>query len=116
MIFIILKAVRACVNTLIRGYALHSIYGWSMKLLGAVWSSITHLLISQDKVSKQTTDQDTGPKNDVKDKDQSDQPKPPPRRDHRPNAQLEETHSRYPILMQTLHSLQSQEQRPPAIV
>lgn len=116
MIFLILKAVRACVNTLIRGYALHSIYGWSMKLLGAVWSSITHLLISQDKASKQTTDQDTGPKHDVKDENQSDQPKPPPRRNHQPNAQLEETHSRYPILMQTLHSLQSQEQHPPTIV
>lgn len=27
------------------GYALHSIYGWSVYLIGAIWDSITNLLI-----------------------------------------------------------------------
>lgn len=44
-IFIIARVVKLIIDTAIHGYALHSIYGWSMHLLGAVWSSVTHLLI-----------------------------------------------------------------------
>ncbi|XP_025985770.2 uncharacterized protein LOC113002854 [Solenopsis invicta] len=44
-IFIIIRVVKLIIDTLIHGYALHSVYGWSMHLLGAVWSSVTHLLI-----------------------------------------------------------------------
>ncbi|KYN28505.1 hypothetical protein ALC57_02076, partial [Trachymyrmex cornetzi] len=33
------------IDTIIHGYALHSMYGWSMHLVGAVWSSVTHLLL-----------------------------------------------------------------------
>ncbi|XP_036148938.1 uncharacterized protein LOC118647682 [Monomorium pharaonis] len=44
-IFIIIRLIKLIVDTLIHGYALHSVYGWSMHLLGAVWSSVTHLLL-----------------------------------------------------------------------
>lgn len=43
--FIIIRLVKLIIDTLIHGYALHSVYGWSVHLLGAVWSSITHLLL-----------------------------------------------------------------------
>lgn len=38
-IFIIIRIIKLVIDTLIHGYALHSVYGWSMHLLGAVWSS-----------------------------------------------------------------------------
>lgn len=44
-IFLIARLVKLIVDSVIRGYAIHSIYGWSIHLIGAVWSSITHLLI-----------------------------------------------------------------------
>ncbi|KYN03414.1 hypothetical protein ALC62_05742 [Cyphomyrmex costatus] len=44
-IFIIIRLVKLIVDTIIHGYALHSVYGWSLHLLGAIWSSITHLLL-----------------------------------------------------------------------
>ncbi|XP_039315426.1 uncharacterized protein LOC120359992 [Solenopsis invicta] len=44
-IFIIARIVKLIIDTIIHDYALHSIYGWSMHLLGAIWSSVTHLLI-----------------------------------------------------------------------
>lgn len=44
-IFIIIRVVKLIIDTVIHGYALHSVYGWSMHLLGAVWSSVTHLLL-----------------------------------------------------------------------
>lgn len=44
-IFLIIKLVQLIIDTIIHGYALHSAYGWSLHLLGAIWSSITHLLL-----------------------------------------------------------------------
>lgn len=44
-IFVIARAIKLIIDTIIHGYALHSIYGWSIHLLGAVWSSVTNLLI-----------------------------------------------------------------------
>jgi len=43
-IFIIIRIIKLIIDILIR-YALHSVYGWNIHLLGAVWSSITHLLL-----------------------------------------------------------------------
>lgn len=43
-IFSILKSI---IDTCIHGYTLHSLYGWSFALVGAIWSSITHLLIAR---------------------------------------------------------------------
>lgn len=33
------------VDIVIQEYAIRSIYGWSIHLLGAIWSSVSHLLI-----------------------------------------------------------------------
>lgn len=44
-IFIIIRVAKLIIDTAIHGYALHSVYGWSVHLLGAVWSSVTHLLL-----------------------------------------------------------------------
>jgi len=44
-IILIVRIAKLIVDTIIHGYALHSVYGWSMHLLGAVWSSVTHLLL-----------------------------------------------------------------------
>jgi len=43
-IILIIRLAKLVVDTIIHGYALHSVYGWSMHLLGAVWNSVTHLL------------------------------------------------------------------------
>lgn len=44
-VIIIVRLAKLIVDTIIHGYALHSIYGWSLHLLGALWSSVTSLLL-----------------------------------------------------------------------
>ena len=44
-IFIIIRLIKIIFDTLIHGYALHAAYGCSLHLLGAIWSSFTHLLL-----------------------------------------------------------------------
>lgn len=44
-IFIIIRIIKIIVDTAIHGYALHTVYGCSLHLLEAIWSSLTHLLI-----------------------------------------------------------------------
>lgn len=44
-IFIVIRVAKLIIDTLIHGYALHSIYGWSIHLIGAIWSSVTYLLL-----------------------------------------------------------------------
>lgn len=44
-IFIIIRLIKIVFDTLIQGYALHAAYGCSIHLLGAIWSSFTHLLL-----------------------------------------------------------------------
>lgn len=44
-IILIARLVKLLVDTVIHGYALHTVYGWSIQLLGALWSSVTHLLL-----------------------------------------------------------------------
>lgn len=48
-IFIIIRSIKLIIDTIIHGYALHSIYGWSIHLIGAVWSSVTNLLLHLGK-------------------------------------------------------------------
>lgn len=48
-IFVIVRSIKLIIDTVIHGYALHSIYGWSIHLLGAVWSSVTNLLLHLGK-------------------------------------------------------------------
>lgn len=44
-IFLLIRLAKLIVDTAIHGYALHTVYGWSLHLLGALWSSVTHLLL-----------------------------------------------------------------------
>lgn len=44
-IILFVRLAKLVIDSIIRGYALHSVYGWSLNLLGAVWSSISHLLL-----------------------------------------------------------------------
>lgn len=44
-IFFILHIIKTVADTIIQGYALHSVYGCSIHLLGAIWGSITNLLL-----------------------------------------------------------------------
>lgn len=44
-IFVLLKICKLIVDTVVHGYTLHTVYGWSIQLIGALWDSITHLLL-----------------------------------------------------------------------
>lgn len=44
-IILIFRLAKLVIDTIIHGYALHSVYGWSLHLLGAIWTSITNLLL-----------------------------------------------------------------------
>lgn len=44
-IFIIIRVIKIVIDTAIHGYALHTVYGCGLHLLGAIWSSLTHLLL-----------------------------------------------------------------------
>lgn len=58
-IFLILRLLKLLVDTLIHDYALHTMYGWSIKLLGAIWSSVTHLLLHLGgRIEQQVTQKD----------------------------------------------------------
>ena len=41
-------------DIIINGYALHSVYGWSIHLLGALWDSVTNLLLHLGKPGTNT--------------------------------------------------------------
>lgn len=61
-VFIIIRVVKLVIDTIIHGYALHSVYGWSMHLLGAIWSSVTHLLLHLGRSPREErTDNDNKP-------------------------------------------------------
>lgn len=44
-IILLARLAKLIIDTIIHGYALHTVYGWSIHLLGAIWSSVTHLLL-----------------------------------------------------------------------
>lgn len=44
-IYFCIRTIKLIIDTLIHGYTLHTIYGWSLHLLGAFWDSVTNLLL-----------------------------------------------------------------------
>ena len=44
-IMLIVQFIKLLIDTVIRGYTLHRIYGWSIHLVGAIFASITALLV-----------------------------------------------------------------------
>ncbi|EZA47381.1 hypothetical protein X777_16275 [Ooceraea biroi] len=69
-------------DTVIHGYALHTIYGWSVHLLGALWDSVTNLIIhiankprTQTEAPEQEAEQ---PVSALQGKSSSSEPSSPP--------------------------------------
>ena len=44
-VFMIVRIVKLAIDTIIHGYALHTVYGCSLHLIGALWDSLTNLLL-----------------------------------------------------------------------
>lgn len=47
-IFTICQWIKMTIDILIRGYTLHSLFGWSFRLLGALWGTVTTHLITRE--------------------------------------------------------------------
>ena len=47
-ILFIIQTIKTIVSLVINGYALHQVFGFSFHLLGAIWTGLTHLLISRN--------------------------------------------------------------------
>ncbi|KYN01403.1 hypothetical protein ALC62_07796 [Cyphomyrmex costatus] len=43
------RTVKLILDTIVHGYALHTVYGWSVYLIGAIWDSLTQLLLHLGK-------------------------------------------------------------------
>ena len=54
-IMMIIHLIKAVVDIIIQGYALHFVYGWSIHLLDALWSSVSHLLLHLAKPTPSPT-------------------------------------------------------------
>lgn len=55
-LFFVFRGIKLMIDTIIHGYALHTLYGWSIVLIGAIWDSVTHLLIHLANQGKQQGD------------------------------------------------------------
>lgn len=53
----IYQIIKGVIEIVLQGYALHSIFGWSLHLLGALWGSLTHFLIHMADTPKQTREE-----------------------------------------------------------
>lgn len=80
-IFIVVRLIKIIIDTLIHGYALHSVYGWSLHLLAAIWGSFTNLLLHLGRTRSE--DQSTGIKEiklELQDPEQAKPDTPTPKR------------------------------------
>ncbi|KAL0128582.1 hypothetical protein PUN28_003737 [Cardiocondyla obscurior] len=48
-IYLACRAIKLLIDTLVHGYDLHTVYGWSIYLIGAIWDFITNLLLHLGK-------------------------------------------------------------------
>lgn len=48
-IYLCIRTFKLMLDTLVHGYILHRIYGWSLYLVGAIWDSVTQLLLHLGK-------------------------------------------------------------------
>ncbi|KAL6420212.1 hypothetical protein ACFW04_011772 [Cataglyphis niger] len=44
-IYLGIRIFKLILDTIVHGYALHTVYGWSIYLIGAIWDSLTQLLL-----------------------------------------------------------------------
>jgi hypothetical protein len=54
------RTIKLIIDTIIHGYALHTVYGWSIHLIGALWDSVTHLLLHLAKGTATSQTKQTG--------------------------------------------------------
>ncbi|KYN08239.1 hypothetical protein ALC62_00780 [Cyphomyrmex costatus] len=109
-IFIIIRTTKLVIDTIIHGYALHTMYGWSLHLVGAIWSSVTHLLLHlgsrrnprpQDNIRTETPEEASCP------------PAPPPTPEDRPSTSrsssegLHPSHSQPNVIVSTINEKQA---------
>lgn len=59
-IFLIIRLTKLVINTIIHGYALHTVYGCSLHLLGALWSSLASLLLHLAREPGKSKDNNSG--------------------------------------------------------
>ncbi|KAK0156664.1 hypothetical protein PV328_012464 [Microctonus aethiopoides] len=59
-IWMVVRFIKFSVDIIVHGYALHTIFGWSLWLLGAVWDSVTNLLIHLNRDRNQVKDMEKG--------------------------------------------------------
>lgn len=62
-IIIVSRFVKLIIDTIIHGYALYSLYGFSLHLIGAIWNSVTQLLLflgqqEQNRVQREQNEQE----------------------------------------------------------
>lgn len=61
-IYFCIRTIKLIIDTVIHGYALHTIYGWSIHLAGALWDSVTNLLLHlASGVRKKNVKEETKP-------------------------------------------------------
>ncbi|XP_070516614.1 uncharacterized protein [Cardiocondyla obscurior] len=71
-IYFCIRTMKLIIDTVIHGYALHTIYGWSLHLIGAFWDSVTNLLIhlaqrkNHEEEKKITRNQEDNKQEDIK--------------------------------------------------
>jgi len=53
-IYMAIRIIKLILDTIVHGYALHTVYRWSMYLLGAIWDLLTQFLLhlGKEKPSK----------------------------------------------------------------
>ena len=60
-IYLGIRIFKLILDTIVHGYALHTVYGWSLYLLGAIWDSLTQLLLHLKLKKPPTTYKATAP-------------------------------------------------------
>ncbi|XP_071632788.1 uncharacterized protein [Temnothorax longispinosus] len=64
-IYLFARGIKLILDTLVHGYALHTVYGWSIYLIGAIWDSLTQLLLHLGQGRPKTKSANTpAPKDD----------------------------------------------------
>jgi len=99
-IYFCIRTIKLIIDTVIHGYALHTIYGWSLHLIGALWDSVTNLLLhlarkpplekEQEKEDKRISLQPTLPQEipNLHETQNQSNPQQPQHTQHPPNSQF----------------------------
>ena len=56
-VIIIIRGIKLIIDTIIHGYAIYTVFGWSLHLIGAIWDSVTNLLLHLGRGKQNFEDQ-----------------------------------------------------------